>query len=80
MGAAAVRAAVRTPGAGRSSLAAGGTLFVVSDGMVAATMFGYRRRPAAEAAVMVTYAAAQALLVTALTDGPTTAQPIAPGT
>jgi hypothetical protein len=38
-------------------------------------MFGDRRRPAAEAAVMATYATAQALLVTALTDRPTTAQP-----
>ena len=80
MGAAAVRAAVRTPGPAGRALAAGGTLFVVSDGLVAATMFGDRRRPAAEAAVMATYAAAQALLVTALTDRPTTAQPIAPGT
>jgi uncharacterized membrane protein YhhN len=80
LGAAAVRAAVRTPGPAGRALAAGGTLFVVSDGLIAATMFGDRRRPAAEAAVMATYAAAQALLVTALTDRPTTAQPNAPGT
>jgi len=68
MGATAVRAGLRTPGPPGRALAAGGVLFVVSDGLVATALFGSRRRPAVEAAVMATYAAAQALLTTALTD------------
>jgi uncharacterized membrane protein YhhN len=75
MGAAAVRAALRTPGPAGRALAAGGTLFVVSDGLVAATLFGSGRRRAADAAVMATYAAAQALLAAALTTRDATAQP-----
>lgn len=51
---------------GRRGLGAGGALFVLSDGLVAYTRFGGRRRPVVEAAVMATYAAAQALLVAAL--------------
>ena len=45
----------------------GGALFVVSDGLVAASMFGPRNR-AVDAAVMLTYAAAQVLLTEALED------------
>lgn len=81
MGAAAVRAALRTADPAGRMLAAGGALFVVSDGLVATTLFGARPRRAAEAAVMATYAAAQALLAAALTDRPATAHtPIPSGT
>jgi uncharacterized membrane protein YhhN len=64
MGAAAVRAGRRRHS---PALAAGGVLFVVSDGLVAASLFG-PRRPAVDAAVMATYAAAQALLARALAE------------
>jgi uncharacterized membrane protein YhhN len=64
MGAAAVRVGRRTS---NPALAAGGVLFVVSDGLVAASLFG-RRRPAVDSAVMLTYAAAQALLARALVE------------
>lgn len=63
MGATAVRGGLHH---GDRGLAAGGALFVLSDTLVAATVFGERRNPAREAAVMVTYAAAQALLAGAL--------------
>ena len=63
MGATAVRAGLHH---GDRALAAGGALFVLSDTLVAAGVFGGRRRPAREAAVMVTYASAQALLAGAL--------------
>jgi uncharacterized membrane protein YhhN len=66
MGAAATRAGLRAGGPAGRALAVGGAAFVVSDGLVALTRFGGRRRPAVEAAVMVTYAAAQALLAAAL--------------
>ena len=52
------------PAAGRSRL--GGATFVVSDALVALRQFGPRRSRVVEAAVMVTYAAAQALLVKSL--------------
>ena len=68
LGAAATRAGLRRGGPAGRALAAGGTTFVVSDGLVALSHFGGRRRPAVEAAVMVTYAAAQVLLAAALTD------------
>ena len=64
MGAAAVRTGRRTSD---PALAAGGALFVVSDGLVAASLFGPKRRTV-DAAVMLTYAAAQALLAQALED------------
>jgi uncharacterized membrane protein YhhN len=81
MGAAAVRAALRTSDPAGRMLAAGGTLFVVSDSLVATTLFAGRRRWAAEAAVMATYAAAQALLAAALTNRPGNAHtPIPSGT
>jgi uncharacterized membrane protein YhhN len=81
MGAAAVRAALRTSDPAGRLLAAGGALFVVSDGLLATTLVGARRRWPAEAAVMATYAAAQALLAAALTDRPATAHtPIPSGT
>jgi uncharacterized membrane protein YhhN len=64
MGAAAVRAGRQSK---NPALAAGGALFVVSDGLVAASLFGPRRR-IVDAAVMLTYAAAQSLLASALTD------------
>lgn len=64
MGAAAVRTGRRTS---NPALAAGGTLFVVSDGLVAGSLFGPKRRTV-DAAVMLTYAAAQALLARALED------------
>lgn len=66
MGAAAVRAGLRTPGRAGRAVAAGGVLFVVSDGLVAATTFGGARSRAVEGAVMATYVAAQALLAAAL--------------
>jgi uncharacterized membrane protein YhhN len=66
MGAAAVRGGLRTAGPAGRALATGGALFVISDGLVAATRFGSRRRRPVEAAVMATYAAAQALLAGAL--------------
>ena len=64
MGAAAVRSGRRRHS---PALAAGGVLFVVSDGLVAAGLFGPERR-AVDAAVMATYAAAQALLARALAE------------
>jgi uncharacterized membrane protein YhhN len=67
MGAAAVRAGRRTPGPAGRALAAGGPLFVLSDGLVAAGLVGPRRR-SVDAAVMATYATAQALLAAALAD------------
>jgi uncharacterized membrane protein YhhN len=66
MGAAAVRGGLRTPGPTGPALATGGVLFVISDGLVASTLFGSRRRRPVEAAVMATYATAQALLAGAL--------------
>jgi len=66
MGAAAVRTGLRAGTPAGRRLAAGGALFVLSDGLVAWTHFGARRRAAVEAAVMGTYAAAQALLTDAL--------------
>jgi uncharacterized membrane protein YhhN len=68
MGAAATRAGLRRGGPAGRALAVGGAAFVASDGLVALSRFGDRRRPAVEAAGMVTYAAAQALLARALTD------------
>jgi len=68
MGATATRAGLRQGGPAGRALAAGGAVFVASDGLVALSHFGGRRRPAVEAAVMMTYAAAQALLVSALTE------------
>jgi uncharacterized membrane protein YhhN len=68
MGAAAARAGPRAGGPAGRALAAGGAAFVVSDGLVALSHFGRRRRPAVEAAVMVTYAAAQAMLAEALAE------------
>jgi uncharacterized membrane protein YhhN len=68
MGATATRAGRRRGGPRGRALAAGGAMFVVSDGLVALSHFGGRRRPAVEAAVMMTYAAAQALLAGALTE------------
>ncbi len=64
MGAAAARAGRRTS---NPALAAGGILFVISDGLVAASLFGPKRRTV-DAAVMATYAAAQALLTRALAE------------
>ena len=66
MGAAAVRAGLRQGGPAGRALAAGGALFVVSDGLVAVEHFGGRPRPAVSAAVMATYGTAQALLAAAL--------------
>lgn len=68
LGAAAGRAGLRRGGPAGRALAAGGAVFVLSDGLVALSHFGGRRRPAVDAAVMVTYAGAQALLVRALTE------------
>jgi uncharacterized membrane protein YhhN len=59
-----VRAGRRTSS---PALAAGGALFVVSDGLVAASLFGPKRRTV-DAAVMLSYAAAQALLAGALSE------------
>lgn len=66
MGAAAVRTGLRAGGPGGRALALGGATFVVSDALVALRQFGPRRSRAVEAAVMVTYAAAQALLARSL--------------
>ena len=66
MGAAAVRTGLRAGGPGGRALALGGATFVVSDALVALRQFGPRRSRVVEAAVMVTYAAAQALLVKSL--------------
>ncbi len=68
LGAAAARAGLRQGGPAGRALAAGGAAFVLSDGLVALSHFGRRRRPAVDAAVMVTYASAQALLLRALTE------------
>jgi uncharacterized membrane protein YhhN len=59
-------AAVRT---GERPRGARGILFVLSDALVAVSLFGPRRRPAVDAAVMATYAAAQALLAAGLSGG-----------
>ena len=68
MGAAATRAGLRRGGAAGRALAVGGATFVVSDGLVALSQFGPRRSRAVEAAVMLTYAAAQGLLAGALSE------------
>jgi uncharacterized membrane protein YhhN len=47
---------------GQPSAAAGGTLFMASDALVAVDRFAGVRLPAHDAWVMTTYAAAQALL------------------
>lgn len=67
LGAATARAGLRHGGPAGRALAAGGAVFVLSDGLVALSHFGGRRRPLVDAAVMLTYAGAQALLLTALT-------------
>lgn len=72
-GHAAVTTGARLGGSRGRRLAAGGALFVVSDALVALALFGGRRRPVVDAAVMATYTAAQALLASALADP--TAQP-----
>ena len=78
MGHAAVVSGLRRRDARGRALAAGGALFVVSDGLVALSLFGGPRagRPAAavEAGVMLTYTAAQALLAASIA-GPGTSQP-----
>ncbi len=70
MGHAAVASGLRRRDARGRALAVGGALFVVSDGLVALSLFGGPRagRPAAavEAGVMITYTAAQALLAAAI--------------
>lgn len=66
MGAAAVRAGLRTGGPAGRALAAGGGTFVVSDMLVALAHFGPRRIRAVELTEMLSYAAAQALLASAL--------------
>lgn len=64
MGAAAARAGRHRKD---PALIAGGVLFVVSDGLVAASLFGPKSRTV-DAAVMLTYSAAQALLTRALAE------------
>jgi uncharacterized membrane protein YhhN len=49
---------------GRAPTAAGGALFLVSDGLLAVKRFGGVEFPASEGVVMATYTAAQALLAT----------------
>jgi uncharacterized membrane protein YhhN len=75
MGHAAVISGLRRRDARGRALAAGGALFVVSDGLVALSLFGgpraARRTAVLEAGVMATYTAAQALLATAVA-GPAT--------
>jgi uncharacterized membrane protein YhhN len=70
MGHAAVVAGLRRRDARGRALAAGGALFVVSDGLVALSLFGGprtgRQAAAVEAGVMITYTAAQALLAAAI--------------
>jgi uncharacterized membrane protein YhhN len=70
MGHAAVVTGLRRGDARGRALAAGGALFVVSDGLVALSLFGGprsgRSAAAVEAGVMVTYTAAQALLAAAI--------------
>jgi len=72
MGHGAVVAGLRRRDARGRALAAGGALFVVSDGLVALSLFGgprsARSAAAVEAGVMMTYTAAQALLAVALAD------------
>lgn len=79
MGAAAARTGLRSGDRTGRALAAGGALFVLSDGLVALSHFGRHRRPAVDAAVMATYATAQALLATALTRRPHPTDPLTPG-
>lgn len=67
MGAIAVDASTRLPDGRGTTAAAGGLLFVVSDGLLALGRFGGRRRPLVDGAVMATYTAAQALLTDGLT-------------
>jgi uncharacterized membrane protein YhhN len=70
MGHAAVVSGLRRRDARGRALAAGGALFVVSDGLVALSLFGGlragRSAAAVEAGVMITYTAAQALLAAAI--------------
>lgn len=70
VGHAAVVTALRRRDARGRLLAAGGVLFVVSDGLVALSLFGGphegRRAVAVEAGVMATYTGAQALLAAAI--------------
>ncbi|HIT75694.1 MAG TPA: lysoplasmalogenase [Candidatus Avipropionibacterium avicola] len=69
MGGAAVRAATVVGGRRGRALATGGALFVVSDSLVAAALFGpeqWDRRGLLTFAVMTSYLSAQALLVTGL--------------
>lgn len=69
MGAAATRAAIVTKGSRGRQLAIGGTLFMVSDSLVAAALFGPARwddRGQLTLCVMATYLAAQAALVNGL--------------
>ena len=70
MGHAAVVTGLRRRDGRGCALAAGGVLFVVSDGLVALSLFGGphdgRRAVAIEAAVMLTYTGAQALLASAI--------------
>lgn len=71
MAATAVRAGVSVGGRRGRSLALGGALFVISDSMVAAALFGPARWDATgrlTAAIMATYLAAQTCLVRGLTD------------
>jgi len=69
MAASAVRAGLTLGGRRGRCLVAGGLLFVISDSMVAAALFGPARWDAEgrlTAAIMITYLAAQALLVEGL--------------
>lgn len=70
MGAAAFRAGIVIGGRRGRALKVGGVLFVISDSLVAAGLFGplhWHRFGLLSAAIMVTYLAAQACLVTGLT-------------
>ncbi|MFC4946163.1 lysoplasmalogenase [Pseudonocardia sp. GCM10023141] len=66
MGQAAVGTGTRIGGPDGRRLALGGALFVVSDALVATSMFGGDRRRMVDAAAMATYTAAQGLLTHAL--------------
>lgn len=66
MGFAAVRRGLLLGGRRGQALIAGGILFTISDGLVAAAKFGPRRYATVEALVMATYTTAQALLVAGL--------------
>lgn len=82
MGAAAFRAGTVVGGRRGRALKRGGLLFVVSDSLVAAGLFGplhWHRFGVLSAAIMVTYLLAQANLVAGLTpDLPTTPCPATP--